>query len=139
MSVRQLLVRDCMTPQPHAVRASDTIAQAKALMERFRIRHLPVLNVGGKPVGMLSERDINLICGLEGIEPHNVLAIDACHGKPYVVDPKTPLRDVVNVMVKTRYGSAIVMDQWHLVGIFTTVDACRTLGLLLSGKRRPSA
>lgn len=54
-----------------------------------------------------------------------------CHRDPYVVDPQTRLRAVVHTMAVKHIGSAIVIDNGKLVGIFTTVDACRILSSMI--------
>jgi acetoin utilization protein AcuB len=52
----------------------------------------------------------------------------------YCVDPHVPLRDVALAMAEHKYGSAVVMSGQKVVGIFTTVDACRALADLLHAK-----
>jgi uncharacterized protein YjaG (DUF416 family) len=39
-------------------------------------------------------------------------------------------------MAEMKYGSAVVMQNKHVVGVFTTVDACRALSELLSTRLR---
>lgn len=50
---------------------------------------------------------------------------------PYVVTPDASLDEVVSTMAAKKYGSAIVSDHGHVVGIFTTVDACSAFAALL--------
>ncbi len=45
----------------------------------------------------------------------------------YEVSPETPLAEVASAMGKNRYGCAIVTKGDQVVGIFTTVDACKVL------------
>ncbi len=134
------LVRDVMTPQPHVVHAGTPIAEAQELMSCHGIRHLPVVNDGGEPIGMLSEQDVNLACGLTGqAEPSTLVALDVCHGRPLLVDPLTPLRDVAQRMADNQYGSVIVVQDGKVAGIFTTVDACRALAALLAQPQEAAA
>jgi acetoin utilization protein AcuB len=60
-----------------------------------------------------------------------VLVEDAMTSAPYTVSPDTPLDQVVAMMAEHKYGCAVVMQNHHLVGIFTTVDVCRALSDLL--------
>jgi CBS domain-containing protein len=39
-------------------------------------------------------------------------------------------------MAKEMYGAALVVKDGHVVGIFTSVDACRALVELLDTKRK---
>jgi CBS domain-containing protein len=50
-------VRDFMTPNPETVRTTDMLALALSKMDAGGYRHLPVVE-DGKPVGMISVRDI---------------------------------------------------------------------------------
>lgn len=124
------LIEDFMTLQPQAIEAHESIDTAKAMMTRFGIRHLPVTS-DGVVVGMLSERDINLALGIETEGVGELPVADVCSERPYTVHPETPLREVVAVMARKHFGSAIVMENAKLVGIFTTVDACRALSELI--------
>jgi acetoin utilization protein AcuB len=119
-----------MTLQPQTIEAKDNLENARKLMTRFGIRHLPVVD-NGIVIGILSEREVNLANGIESMDLKQILVIDVCSERPYIVHPETPLRDAVGVMAQKHFGSAIVMENAKLVGIFTTVDACRALHDLL--------
>jgi acetoin utilization protein AcuB len=119
-----------MTTTPHSIGSEQTLARAAAVMREHDIRHLPVLH-GGALVGMLTERDIRLVEALSGVDPKSVLVDDAMSSSVYSVAPETPLDEVVLTMAEHKYGSAVVMHGSKVVGIFTTVDACRALGELL--------
>lgn len=130
MNIHEPLVQDFMTLQPQTIKGKENVETAKEMMSKFGIRHLPVVN-DGIVMGLLSERELNLAVGIESIDPKQLLVMDMCSERPYVVRPDTTLREVVDVMAKKHFGSAIVMENAKLVGIFTTVDACRALHDLL--------
>ncbi len=119
-------VQDFMTQQPQSIEAKESLEKARDRMSKFGIRHLPVTR-DGELIGILSERELNVACGIESIDPRNLLVIDVCSEDPYIVAPDTPLWQVAEVMADKHYGSAMVMEDGVLVGIFTTVDACRAL------------
>jgi acetoin utilization protein AcuB len=91
---------------------------------------LPVL-AGGRLQGLLTDRDLGLIESMTGVDPRTVKVEDAMSTAVYSVAPETPLDEVVATMGQKKYGSAVVMQNGHVVGIFTTVDLCRALGDLL--------
>ena len=124
-----------MSTSPHTIGAEQTIAMAAKVMAEHRIRHLPVLH-GGKVVGMLSQRDVNVIGTLKDVDPNVVTVEDAMSGSPYVTDAETPLTVVAAEMAEHKYGSAIVMQANHVVGVFTTVDACRVLAEIFETRLR---
>jgi acetoin utilization protein AcuB len=115
-----------MTAQPHSIHAGAALEEARALMDGHAIRHLPVMS-DRTVIGIISDRDLQLVLGLEGTNPARFVVSDICHRKPYVVEPDTLLREVAGTMAERHIGSAIVMQGEKLLGIFTTVDACRAL------------
>lgn len=124
-----------MSTSPHTIGAEQTIAMASKVMAEHRIRHLPVLH-GGKVVGMLSQRDVSVIETLKDVDPNVVTVEDAMSGSPYITDAETPLTVVAAEMAEHKYGSAIVMQANHVVGVFTTVDACRVLAEIFETRLR---
>jgi acetoin utilization protein AcuB len=123
-------IQKYMTTAPHSIGVDQPLAQAHAFMTKHEIRHLPVL-AGGKLVGMLTDRDLNLVEALKDVDPKLVTVEDAMSTSVYSVSPDTPLDVVVETMGQKKYGSAIVMHGEKIVGIFTTVDLCRAFAELL--------
>jgi acetoin utilization protein AcuB len=126
-------IQKYMTTSPHTVGSDQTLAYAHALLREHRIRHLPVLR-GGELVGMLTERDLALIETLKDVDPQLIRVEDAMSGDVYRVKPESPLDEVVSEMASKKYGSAIVVQNDKVVGVFTTVDACAALAGLLRGR-----
>jgi acetoin utilization protein AcuB len=129
-------VRNYMTRSPHTIGPRQTLEEAHQLMRAHRIRHLPVLD-GGKLVGIVSQRDLMLIESLPDVSPAEVPVEDAMTTEIFAVTPSTPLANVVTQMADRRRGSAVVTKGAEVVGVFTMVDACRTLArMLVSPKKR---
>jgi acetoin utilization protein AcuB len=126
-------VQKFMTTQPHSIGKEQTMSAAHRMMREHGFRHLPVL-AGGRLVGLLSDRDLNLIETLRDVDPDKVRVEDAMTNEPYAVSPETPLDEVVATMAEHKYGCAVVLQNKNLVGIFTTVDACRALAAMLTGR-----
>lgn len=132
MSETALIAR-WMTPLPHTIGRDQTLSAAQALMDKYRVRHLPVLH-GGKLVGLLSERDVGLIGSLADVSPERVRVEEAMSPEPWAVGEETPVIDVVREMIRHKYGSAVVTGAGgKLLGIFTTHDALQVLDQLLEG------
>jgi CBS domain-containing protein len=53
-----LPMAECMTPNPVALHPKDPVALAVRRMEEGGYRHLPVVDEGGRPVGILSVKRI---------------------------------------------------------------------------------
>lgn len=122
-----------MSTTPHTIGREQTLATAHKLMREHRVRHLPVLD-GGKLVGVVSDRDLALIETLRDVDATKVTVEDAMTQSPYTVSPDAGLDEVVATMAEHRYGSAIVMDNGEVVGVFTTVDALTALAELLQSR-----
>jgi acetoin utilization protein AcuB len=119
-----------MTPHPHSIGRDQPLARAHEFLNEHKIRHLPVLD-GGTLVGVLTDRDLHLIETLRDVDPTLVLVDEAMSTEVFSVGPDAPLDEVVSAMAEHKYGCAVVLSNHHVVGIFTTVDACRALSELL--------
>jgi acetoin utilization protein AcuB len=123
-------IQKYMTAAPHSIGSEQTIATASSRMREHHIRHLPVLH-GGRLLGILTDRDVSLIETFRDVDPTKVSVEEAMTEQPYSVSPEAPLDEVVETMASKKYGSAVIVQNHKVVGIFTTVDACEALGQLL--------
>ena len=57
----QLILSKAMTPwkQVNTISERATVGEADDVMEYIGVRHIPVVDEANKPVGMISQRDIN--------------------------------------------------------------------------------
>ena len=115
-----------MTPLPHTVGSEQTITFALEMMRKYGVRHLPVLH-GGELHGIVSERDLGVIAGLNEVNPDDTTVEEAMTQEAYTVSRETTLFEVLEQMLEQKYGSAIVIEGPKVVGIFTTQDAVRLL------------
>jgi acetoin utilization protein AcuB len=122
-----------MTQSPVTIGVEQTIAHARDVMHEHHIRHLPVLH-GGRIVGLLSERDVALVESLNGVDPTKVTVEDAMSQAPYTTRPDTTIDRVSSEMAEHKYGAAVIVQNNKVVGVFTTVDACRTLAEIFDGR-----
>jgi acetoin utilization protein AcuB len=119
-----------MTTTPVTIAVGDTLAHAQRVMQEGRFRHLPVLD-GDALAGLLTERDVQLIASLDGADMRLLTASDAMTTSPWSVAPDAPLDAVVAEMAEKKYGSALVVDNGRVVGIFTAIDALEAFAELL--------
>ena len=122
----QMLV--VMTPFPHHIDADASLASAWQMMEDGDIRHLPVFE-HGDIIGVISARDLERahMPGHPLSDETELLVGDLCTRRPYFVDISDPLDRVLDTMVDKRIGSALVLKEGDLAGVFTAADACRLL------------
>jgi acetoin utilization protein AcuB len=126
------VVSDYMTPGPYCVGPADPLPAALGIMRDHGIRHLPVVR-GNDLVGILSDRDLNLVQSLVPVRPEEITVEDAMTSDPYVVAPEAPLNQVARVMVKRKIGSAVVLEGGRIAGVFTVTDGLQALVEALEG------
>jgi acetoin utilization protein AcuB len=117
-------IRRYMTTTPVIVEHTKTLAEAHKIMNENNFRHLPVMK-GQEFLGIISDRDLKLMESFQGVDPAKATVADILHRDTYVVDPDAQTDDVVRTMADRKFGSAVIMDNHKVVGIFTTVDALR--------------
>jgi acetoin utilization protein AcuB len=129
-------IADYMTAGPHTIGREQSLAAAKQLMHKSHVRHLPVLH-GGKLVGVISERELDVIGALPGSKQLSVE--DAMVPDVYVTSADAPLEAVAAEMARLKVGSAVVVQGDDVVGVFTAVDGLRALvDLLRSQPAKPA-
>lgn len=121
-----MTVADYMSHYPHFVGPEHSMAAAHRLMRRHDIRHLPILQQG-KLVGVVSQRDLYFLETLKDVIPEEVCVSEAMREEVLTVEPTTSVAQVARKMVEAKIGSAIVMEDSRVIGIFTTIDALRAL------------
>ena len=127
------LVKKYMSTDIQTIGDEQPMAVAHRMMHEQHVRHLPVLHEG-KLVGIVSDRDLNLLGSMSSVDPKLVPVSEAMTPNPYVVTPDTALDEVVTTMAEKKYGSAVVCDNKKVVGIFTTVDACAAFATMLNAR-----
>jgi acetoin utilization protein AcuB len=123
-------VQKYMTTSPHSIGVDQTLAHAHVMMKKLHIRHLPVLT-GGRLVGIVTDRDLQFVETLRDVDPTTMQVEQAMSTDVYSVSPDAALDEVVREMGERKYGSAVVMQNEKVVGMFTTVDVCRAFAELL--------
>jgi acetoin utilization protein AcuB len=115
-----------MTTTPFAINYEAPLTEAVDAMSKHRIRHLPVVKAG-KVFGLLSDRDLKSIMSYSGVNPKSTKVGDICTDELYLTKPEALLNEVAAEMAEKKFGSALVIDNDKLVGIFTATDACKAL------------
>jgi acetoin utilization protein AcuB len=119
-------IRDHMSHSPVSISPDLRIEDARTRMFDNHIRHLIVVD-RGHLVGLISERDLGLVASLPGLEVEKLTVGDAMSSPPYTCNPDDSLGAVVERMAVEKMGTAIVMQDGELVGIFTSTDALRVM------------
>jgi len=123
------LIFEVMTTVPVQVEESASLETARRIMERYNIRHLPVVKEG-KLAGVLSERDMNVALAVARSHTLEATVLVAMHAPAFQVQKNVPVADVARRMAEEKFGCAVVVNGEKICGIFTTTDALELLSKL---------
>jgi CBS domain-containing membrane protein len=129
-----LRVRDLMTATVHTVGRNDKVSEADALMERERVRHLPVVDESGDLAGIVSRRDI-FRTALKRTLGYGTTAQDRLFGLLSVKEVMTtavetvaadaPAAEAARRMIEKKISALVVVEGERIVGMLTEADFVR--------------
>lgn len=120
-----MIVADIMNAEPYVLHPDDTLLSSSNFMKEERVRNLPVVDKGGKLLGLITLREI--IEALYSNTPKAVVK-DAMLKEIVTVRPETPLKGAIEVMLVNRFGCLPVVDgEKNLLGMITETDLLKTL------------
>jgi CBS domain-containing protein len=146
-------VRDIMDPEPVSVELDTPVEEVVHLLRRHELQGVPVVNAGGRCVGIITERDliladekgelhlphfIELFGGVVFLEPLRRFeeklrravastAEDLMTEDPVTVDAGAPARDAARLISSTGHNRLPVVEHGRLVGVVTRVDVLDAL------------
>lgn len=122
-----LTVEEFTTPHPVTAGEDSGVEEMELLMREHGIRHLPIMR-DGQVVGVVSQRDLAVLKGLDLDKQLQVRAGDLMSPDPVTVSTNDTLDQVAYRMSNLKIGSVIVLDEGGgLYGIFTATDALNAL------------
>ncbi|HUW13576.1 MAG TPA: CBS and ACT domain-containing protein [Anaerolineae bacterium] len=126
-----MLVGERMTRDPVTVQVNEGIEDALKMMRDSNVRRLPVLDKGGKLVGIVSDKDLlyaspSPATSLSVHELHYLLSkltVEKVMSSPVIwVTEYTPLEEAARIMVDNKIGGLPVLRDDKVVGIITETD-----------------
>ena len=136
-------VADLMTKEVFTLRRTDTLRDARSLMDLANIRHIPVLDDPWRFAGLITQRDLlaYAISKLAEVEADvqteiesSIIVGDIMQTNIDTVAPGTLLTEAAGLMYRKKYGCLPVIEDDRLVGIVTESDFLR-LAIALLGMR----
>lgn len=128
-----MFIHDHMTPSPVTVTPEQTVAEAIDILQRYNIRHLPVVDEQGVLQGILSDRDLRsarpstvaqskergTVEEKVNKTPVSVLMTRDC----LFLVPHATLDDALLLFQSRKIGALpVVNEEEKVVGVFTTAD-----------------
>lgn len=118
-----------MTREPYRISATASLEEARELMTRHSIRHLPVME-GNKLLGIVSQNDVRIVEAVPGVDLDHI-EVARVLTSPTCVWGETSLDEVAETMAKNKVDCVVVLGGHGVQGIFTSSDALRALGDVL--------
>jgi CBS domain-containing protein len=147
-----LKARDIMTTRVHSVREETGVDELARLFLETGVNNLPVLDAGGKLVGIVSETDL-----VEQDKPLHIPTVitlfdwvlyleseksfreevdritarkvgEICAREVITCTPDTPVSEVAALMVDNGVHLVPVLDGSRLVGVVARLDIIRSMG-----------
>jgi len=127
-------VRDCMTRSAVTIHSDALVRGAVEMMRKRKIRHLPVVDRGGRLVGIATDRDLRQVVfdpriqarlGDLGRALATLTVRDVMTWGVVTVRPETEIRQAAQVMREQKVGALPVVEGDRVVGILTETDVLR--------------
>ena len=113
--------KDFMTKKVVKIDKSKNALAAAKLMAKTGVGSLVIVE-RGKPVGIITDRDIMVQVVVKGLKPGRV-RVDKFMSKPLVtINPDTPMIEVAKLMEEHNIRRVPVVARGKVVGIVTSTD-----------------
>jgi acetoin utilization protein AcuB len=140
-------VKNRMTPNPIVANLKTNYNEVLRLMKQNQIKHLPIVDEKGKPVGIVTQANMlrtapSPVTTLNVFEIASYLdnvMVDKIMTSPVLaVDESCSITNAANFMLINKIDSLLVMRDETLVGIITIADIFRTF-IEMTGGNQPGS
>ena len=114
-------VQEVMNPDPVSLPAESTAVEAARAMRDRDVGDVIVVE-DGRPVGMVTDRDITVRAVAEGRNPAEIRLSEICSGDLATLAPDDPIDEAVRIMREKAVRRVPVVDQGRPVGIVSISD-----------------
>jgi CBS domain-containing protein len=136
--VSTMLVHEVMTTQVVSVRPDTSLKEAIVELDQHEVTSMPVIDVRGRLVGVVSEADVIRDAMLPDRRTHEasvqvssaqvgLRVVDVMTHLPLCVGPNDDLSEAVDLLVSTQVKSLPVVDHEEVVGMVSRRDVIAVL------------
>ncbi len=117
-------VKRFMTWEPIAIYKDEPALRAFELMEKHKVKRLPVVDSNYNVVGIISRSDLKIFSNTEKdrLLMEKIKVKGLMSENPITVTPETLLEDAIKLMREKKVGGLPVIIEKRLVGIITEYD-----------------
>jgi len=133
--LKNTMVKDHMTPDPETIRGDEHVGKAKAMMDRYDVRVLPVVDKDGILMGMVGIQDIldKVIRPIDREEKGNMsgeinspqrdIEVNSVMAMPAITTtPNSMIYDATEKMNEEDISTLVAMDDDEIKGVLTQFD-----------------
>jgi len=123
-----LRVADLMTIDPISVSVDASIEEAEELLRHNRITGLPVVDSGGRLVGVISQTDVLYLLlphvqALIQHREHGTRVGEVMSTPPVTIDSSSSLREAACLMYQERLHRLVAVDAYgRPIGVISAMD-----------------
>jgi CBS domain-containing membrane protein len=119
-----------MSPKVFTIRLDKRAVVVEEIMNWAHVRHVPVVDAGGRLVGLISQRDILRVALSEmlstpmerRVELGKIPVAKAMKSDVLTIGPDDPVQEAARRMRAHKYGCLPVVEGGKLVGIISEHD-----------------
>ncbi|HET6629373.1 MAG TPA: CBS domain-containing protein [Woeseiaceae bacterium] len=120
-------VRDIMTENPACCAPETSLEDVARIMADQDCGEIPVLDERGRPLGVVTDRDITVRAVAQGRDPAATAARDVMTGSVITTTPDASLEDALAHMEESQVRRLPVVDEDGVVcGMVAQADIART-------------
>lgn len=121
------LARDAMTGGVESIPPHGTVSRAAEIMTRSGVGALPICDVRGQLLGMITDRDIVMKVLGAGRPPATTQVSELLTGETVSIDVDQDVAEALFVMITHRVRRLPVVDEGTVVGLVSYADLARAL------------
>ena len=136
-------IKEVMNPEVFVVQENEQVGHARNLMLSHGISRVVVVDGNGKPVGMVTEKDLTRKLKGNGpkwksrpidkISIRRIMSTD-----PITATPNDEIHTAIELLIKNNVGSIPIVDDDGLAGIITKTDLMKVYTDKLKGRWKVS-
>lgn len=117
-----VLVKDIMSTPVVTVLENDTVELAAKLMDTHDLGSIIVTDKKGKPVGIITERDIVKRVAAKSLLSNRVKAGGVMSSPLITVGPEVDINEAAKAMSRHGIRRLVVMDAGNMIGLVSSKD-----------------
>ncbi|MGB6681104.1 MAG: CBS domain-containing protein [Candidatus Bathyarchaeia archaeon] len=123
--------KDVMSKPVISIRENDNAMNAAKLMEKHKIGGIVIVNKSGKPLGIVTERDLATRIVAKGLQPKDVNVSSIMSRPIATIDGEASIREVAKKMSHLEIRRLAVFSKDDLQGIITSNDILRITPVMI--------